>query len=99
MLAGALLISAVIDIAEGHVPLTGETMHLPEVLSVVFIWLLATPAGRRGLRTRREVPPGRPAPNLRLIDDVSPHAMRSDAVGAEDQPASGDRTPGDAGDR
>jgi CHASE2 domain-containing sensor protein len=41
VLAGALLITAVIDIAEGNVPLFGEAVHMPELLSVVLIWLLA----------------------------------------------------------
>jgi predicted anti-sigma-YlaC factor YlaD len=82
MLAGALLITAIIDIAEGRVPLTGETMHLPEVLSVVFVWLLATPAGRRGVRGRRASSP-QPSPALRLLDDTLAHTERADAVGAE----------------
>jgi predicted anti-sigma-YlaC factor YlaD len=69
MLAGALLITALLDIAEGRVPLAGEALHLPEVLSVVFVWLLATPAGRR---FRRAAPaPGRHAPTLRLVDEAA----------------------------
>ena len=34
VLAGALFITAVIDVVEGHVPLVEETAHLPELLSV-----------------------------------------------------------------
>jgi predicted anti-sigma-YlaC factor YlaD len=48
VLAGALLITAVVDMANGHVPLVGEAQHLPELLSVVLVWLLAIPAPRRG---------------------------------------------------
>jgi predicted anti-sigma-YlaC factor YlaD len=47
VLAGALLITAVVDLARGAVPLVGEATHLPEVVSVVLIWLLAVPAPRR----------------------------------------------------
>jgi predicted anti-sigma-YlaC factor YlaD len=47
VLAGALVITAVVDLVEGRVPLVGEAQHLPEVLSVVLVWLLAVPAPRR----------------------------------------------------
>jgi len=33
--------------ANGDVPLVGEAQHLPELLSVVLVWLLAVPAPRR----------------------------------------------------
>jgi predicted anti-sigma-YlaC factor YlaD len=65
VLAGALLITAVVDLAEGRVPLAGEVLHLPEVLSVVLVWLLAVPAPRRPRRAQ----PTRPA--LRAVDDDS----------------------------
>lgn len=47
VLAGALLISAVIDLADGNIPLVGEATHLPELISVLLIWLLAVPSPRR----------------------------------------------------
>ena len=47
VLAGALVITAVVDMANGRVPLVGEAQHLPELLSVVLVWLLAVPAPRR----------------------------------------------------
>jgi hypothetical protein len=47
VLAGALLITAVIDLLNGNVPLTGEATHLPELISVFLIWMLAVPSGRR----------------------------------------------------
>jgi predicted anti-sigma-YlaC factor YlaD len=47
VLAGALLITAVVDLARGVVPLIDEATHIPEVISVVLIWLLAVPAPRR----------------------------------------------------
>ena len=43
VLAGALVITAIIDLVDGQVPLLGETQHLPEVLSVLLVWLLAVP--------------------------------------------------------
>jgi predicted anti-sigma-YlaC factor YlaD len=58
VLAGALLITAVVDMANGHVPLVGEAQHLPELLSVVLVWLLAIPAPRR---TARSVGASRPS--------------------------------------
>ena len=57
VLAGALLITAVVDMLNGHVPLVGEVQHLPELLSVVLVWLLALPAPRRGARRIRPSQP------------------------------------------
>ncbi|MFM2079003.1 MAG: hypothetical protein RJA49_2893 [Actinomycetota bacterium] len=51
VLAGALLITAVVDLLNGTVPLTGEATHLPELISVILIWLLAVPSHRRANRT------------------------------------------------
>lgn len=42
VLAGALAISAVVDLVSGRIPLVDEAMHLPEVVSVLLIWMLAT---------------------------------------------------------
>ena len=56
VLAGALLITAVVDLADGRIPLTGEAQHLPEVLSVVLVSLLAVPAPRRAT-SRTPAPP------------------------------------------
>ena len=44
VLAGALAITALVDLARGEVPLMGETSHLPELISVLLLWLLAVPA-------------------------------------------------------
>lgn len=51
VLAGALAITAVVDLATGRVPLLGEALHLPEIVSVVLIWMLAN--GRRSERAER----------------------------------------------
>ena len=50
VLAGALVITAIVDLANGRIPLVDEAQHLPEVLSVVLVWLLAVPAPRRSAR-------------------------------------------------
>jgi predicted anti-sigma-YlaC factor YlaD len=50
VLAGALVITSIIDLVEGRIPLTGEAQHLPELISVVLIWLLTVPTPRRSGR-------------------------------------------------
>jgi len=47
VLAGALLVTAVVDLFTGSVPLVNEALHVPELLSVVLVWLLAVPPPRR----------------------------------------------------
>ena len=47
VLAGALVITASSTWSTADVPLVGEAQHLPELLSVVLVWLLAVPAPRR----------------------------------------------------
>jgi hypothetical protein len=66
VLAGALLVTAVADLANGRVPLVDEAQHLPEVISVVLVWLLAVPPSRGGRRRRTDDGP----PELRV---VGPH--------------------------
>lgn len=44
MLAGALMVTAIVDIASGTIPLVNETSHLPELISVVLVWMLSMPA-------------------------------------------------------
>jgi len=43
ILVAALLVTAVVDVAQGRAPLIYETSHIPEVLSVVLLWVLARP--------------------------------------------------------
>jgi len=64
VLAGALVITAAIDIGEGNIPLLGETAHLPEVLSVLLVWLLARPLPDPGSAVAEEGDGG-----LRLVLD------------------------------
>jgi len=42
----ALVITGVADIIGGNAPLIGETAHLPELCSVLLLWLLASSIGR-----------------------------------------------------
>jgi predicted anti-sigma-YlaC factor YlaD len=58
VLAGALLITAIVDMVDGRVPLVGEAQHLPELLSVLLVWLLAVPAPAPHIEPR-------PAPSKR----------------------------------
>ncbi len=52
VLAGALAITAVVDVASRRIPLLGETQHVPEMLSVLLIWLMTVPTRRRFGRSR-----------------------------------------------
>jgi anti-sigma factor RsiW len=47
VLAGGLLITALLDAVAGRVPLAGETGHLPTILSVPLVWRLAVPRRAR----------------------------------------------------
>lgn len=81
VLAGALTITAIIDLARGVVPLVNEATHLPELLSVLLVWLLTAPPPRRDRAARprdgRSTSTGSPA--LRVIrdpgDDAGRHAV------------------------
>jgi len=60
VLAAALVITAAVDLADGRIPLAGEALHVPEVLSVLLVWLLASPGRRPRIRRwldRRSVQP------------------------------------------
>jgi predicted anti-sigma-YlaC factor YlaD len=63
VLAGALFITAIVDLVNGNVPLLEETSHIPELISVVLVWLLATAP----LRGRRRSQPSS-ASALRVVD-------------------------------
>ena len=61
VLAGALVITSVVDLSQRRIPLVDEAAHLPEVVSVVLVWLIAVPSRRsldghgRGARHRLEL--------------------------------------------
>jgi predicted anti-sigma-YlaC factor YlaD len=47
VLGGALMITAIVDVLDGETPLLRETVHIPELLSVLLVWLLVLPVGVR----------------------------------------------------
>jgi predicted anti-sigma-YlaC factor YlaD len=75
VLAGSLAITSLIDIIEHNIPLLGETIHLPELLSVLLVWLLAVPA--HGPRAKH-VTPGR---RLSVVVDASAAGDPTDPSG------------------
>jgi predicted anti-sigma-YlaC factor YlaD len=60
VLAGAQIIAAIVDLTSGHIPAFGEIRHLPQVISVVLIWLLAVPSRRGDGSLATSVEPPRP---------------------------------------
>lgn len=64
VLAGAQVLAAIVDLATGRIPLVGETRHLPQIISVFLIWLLAVPSTRRGGSKNKPTEP----PRLEIID-------------------------------
>jgi predicted anti-sigma-YlaC factor YlaD len=56
VVAGALVISAIVDLVQRRIPVLDEAAHLPEVVSVVLVWLIAVPASRHHRRLRLVAP-------------------------------------------
>jgi predicted anti-sigma-YlaC factor YlaD len=44
VLAGAQVLGAIVDMASGRIPLSGEARHVPQIISVFLIWFLAVPS-------------------------------------------------------
>lgn len=70
-LAACLAITAVIDISDGRTPMIAELHHLPEIVGVLLVWLLARPA-RVPARAQR-----RGLPRLRSVDGTVTDQRRS----------------------
>ena len=64
VLAGALAVTAVIDMIRGKVPLLSEASHLPELISVILVYLLALPSPRRSTHVA-----GSSSSTLRVVGD------------------------------
>jgi predicted anti-sigma-YlaC factor YlaD len=47
VLAGALVLGAAVDLIRGRVPIIDESRHLPELASVLLLWLVAAPGPLR----------------------------------------------------
>ncbi len=62
-LAGCLAITAIIDISDGHIPAVTEFHHIPEIIGLVLVWLMARPARLAGAPARRALP------RLRAVDN------------------------------
>lgn len=67
VLGAALFITAVLDVVDHETPLLGETVHIPELLSVLLVWLLLLPTDRAPV-WRRNRGAIRPAPRLVAVD-------------------------------
>jgi len=65
-LAAALLITAAIDLLNGTAPWNGEISHVPEIASVLLVWMMAVPARRPA--GAGDEPSARTV--LRLVDDA-----------------------------
>jgi predicted anti-sigma-YlaC factor YlaD len=55
VLALSLMITAIVDMINGSIPLVTEARHVPEIISVAMMWLLAKPQRTRFSRTSRGV--------------------------------------------
>lgn len=69
VLGGGLVIGAVVDLINRRVPIVNEMQHLPELISVVLIWLIATPAPRRLDRRFLRRSEHEPAGELHAVGD------------------------------
>jgi len=68
VLAVTLLVTAIVDMAAGRVPLLTEARHIPELLSVLLLWLMALPARRPWQGSR-----------LRVVRDDTERRLRDSA--------------------
>ena len=66
MLGFAILLTALFDLLTGHVPLVNEVLHVPELISVVTIWLLAMPSRVKTVGDGRAAQ----APTLKSVDRI-----------------------------
>lgn len=55
MLGLAIFLTAAFDLAAGHVPFVEEVLHLPELISVAMIWLLAMPSRVKKIDRGRDI--------------------------------------------
>lgn len=70
VLSGALLIGAIVDLVQGRVPILDEATHLPELFSVLLLWLIASPSPR--LRGRGRPPQAGSAHGSTMVSVVAP---------------------------
>jgi predicted anti-sigma-YlaC factor YlaD len=70
-LAGCLFVTAVIDVLRGKSPIIGEAAHLPELMGLVFLWLLAAPTPGQSAPDEKST-----RPRLRIVDRSDPIERR-----------------------
>lgn len=91
-LAVALVITGGVDIAESRVPLSGEAFHLPELASVVLLWLLAVPVlhgSRRRVGRVSSSPQASPLRVVRQGAEASPETSTGSGRGSAGARVSG----------
>jgi predicted anti-sigma-YlaC factor YlaD len=81
VLGGALMITAIVDVLDGETPLLREAVHIPELLSVLLVWLLVLPVGVRPAPRLVAV-----APTARTGGPTSRRAGRSATTRMRDRP-------------
>jgi predicted anti-sigma-YlaC factor YlaD len=81
VLGGALMITAIVDVLDGETPLLQEAVHIPELLSVLLVWLLVLPVGVRPAPRLVAV-----APSARVGGPTGRRAGRSAAMRMRDRP-------------
>ncbi len=69
VLVAALAATTVFDVAQGRVPLLNETVHLLELASAVFLWVLARPERPDAPRPPGSRPPTGDQVGLRVVPD------------------------------
>lgn len=69
VLVAALAATTLFDVARGHVPLVNETVHLLELASAVFLWVLARPERPEAPRPPADGRPEADQVGLRVVPD------------------------------
>lgn len=81
VLGAALVITAIVDVIDGETPLLRETVHIPELVSVLLVWLLVLPVSVKP--APRLVAVG---PSARVGDPTGRRAGRSAVQRMKDRP-------------
>jgi predicted anti-sigma-YlaC factor YlaD len=77
-LAGCLVVTAVIDVARGESPIIAEVTHVPELVGLVLVWLLAAEPRRHPASSPGS---GHPGPDRARPDRARPDRARPDRAG------------------
>jgi hypothetical protein len=77
-----MVVAATVDIAQGRVPLVNEAIHIPELFSLLFLWLLTRPPSEQ--RDDQRAVSGDPSEDAGDVGDVG--AGPQDPAGATVHP-------------